>query len=91
MKIELARKSSSDSSWKVHKYDVDEKIYRWLVNELVNIQLTDASIYYRRHNSINLSNDENQIYHLYLTDSGYRRAKSVLARFAKNMISKSRK
>ena len=91
MKIELARKSSSDSSWKVSKYDVDEKIYRWLVNELVKIQLTDASIYYRRYNSINLSNGKDQIYHLYLTDSGYKRAKLVLASFIKIMIIKSRK
>ena len=89
MKIKLARKPSTESSWSVSKYDVDEKTYRWLVNELVHIQLTDGSIYYRNHNSINLSNDERKIYHFYLTDHGYMRAKSVIARFIKDMIRKA--
>ena len=90
MKIELARKSSIDSLWKVNKYDVDEKIYQWLVNELVNVQLTDSSLYYKKYYSINLSNYK-QIYHFYLTELGYTRAKSVLARFVKDTINKTRK
>ena len=77
MKIEIACKSSEDSSWIISKFRLDEKLYDWLIKEFLRVQSRDRNIYYKKYYAFKISSSD-KIYHFFLTDKGNSEVRRIL-------------